>query len=120
MNSQKISQPLADQLEGATQGNRHDVIVELAQPLTHDAPEQSRAANIAARKQAFTKTAEPVESLIQSLGGVVTDRAWINGSIRARIDEKAISALSAENDVMRLDVPHPLKADTTSPKRRGR
>jgi hypothetical protein len=113
MYEQKISQPLADQLNASTGGNRLDVIVELAQPPAHDAPGEPRAGKIAARKEAFAKTAEPVETLIRNLGGEVTDRAWINGVLRARIDENTISALSAQNDVTRLDVPHPLKADVT-------
>jgi hypothetical protein len=111
MHEQKISLPLAEQLKESTGRHHLDVIVELAQPAAHDAPEESRASKIAARKEAFSKTAEPVESLIRSLGGEVTDRAWINGALRARIDQNTISALSAHNGVTRLDVPHPLKAD---------
>jgi hypothetical protein len=113
MDEQKVSRSLAEQLTESTVSSRHDVIVELAQPAAHDAPEASRAAKIAARKEAFAKTVEPIESLIRGLGGEVTDRAWINGVLRARIDENTISALSAQNHVTRLDVPHPLKADVT-------
>jgi len=111
MHEQKISPPLAEQLKESAGGNRLDVIVELAQPAAHDAPEASRAARIAARKEAFAQTAGPVESLIHRLGGEVTDRAWINGVLRARLDKDAISALSAHRAVTRLDSPHRLKAD---------
>ena len=112
MHENKISRPLAEELKKST-GNRLDVIVELAQPAANDDPEESRPAKIAARQQAFARASEPVESLIRSLGGEVTDRAWINGVLRARIDENTISVLSAQNYVTRLDVPHALKADLT-------
>jgi hypothetical protein len=111
MYDQKISPPLAEQLKASTGGKRLDVIVELAQDSGRDTSEAPRAAKIAARKAAFAQTAEPVETLIRSLGGEVTDRAWINEVLRARLDKDAISALSAHRAVTRLDVPHQLNAD---------
>jgi len=43
--------------------------------------------------------------------GVVTGEAWINGTLRARLDRNMIAALSKENRIARIDVPHVLKSD---------
>ena len=64
-----------------------------------------RAMKMEARKRAFEQQAEPVVRLIQSLGGEVTGQAWINSSLRARLDKNMISSLSTNSNVSRLDLP---------------
>jgi hypothetical protein len=111
MESEKISQPLAESLRDPHGDDWLDVIVELGAPeVTHD-PLVSRAAHISACKEAFARHAGPVVDRIRTLGGEVTDQAWINGSLRARLAKNMVPALSSENLVTRLDLPRGLKAD---------
>jgi hypothetical protein len=111
MEAAKISPPLAEELKESTEDNWLDVIVELARQDVTEAANASRQAKIEAQKQAFEQEAEPVVNLIQSLGGEVTGKVWLNGSLRAKLDKKMISALSSQRNVSRLDLPHLLKAD---------
>jgi hypothetical protein len=111
MEAAKISPPLAEELKESAGDNRLDVIVELAGQDVAEAAGASRQAKIEARKQAFEREAEPVVELIHSLGGEVTGKVWLNGSLRARLDKNMISALSTQRNVSRLDLSHLLKAD---------
>jgi hypothetical protein len=109
----KISPSLAEQLKESPRNNCLDVIVEFVKHDVLEAASSNRAAKLEARKQAFERLAEPVVDLIHSLGGEVTGKAWINGSLQARLDQNMISALSTERNISRLDLPHPLKADVS-------
>ena len=111
MQSEKISQPLAESMQDARGDDWLDVIVELGGPDAANAAGLSRSERIAALKETFSKQAEPVAEVIHRLGGEVTGRAWINGSISARVAKKMIPALSSESHVSRLDLPHRIAAD---------
>jgi hypothetical protein len=111
MGSEKISAPLAERLEHPEGDDWLDVVVELGEGPTEEDPHAPRAAKISARKEAFARQAEPVAAKIRSLGGEVTGEAWINATLRARLDRNMIAALSKENRIARIDLPHMLKSD---------
>src|SRR5690349_10495047 len=102
MEAAKISPPLAAHLNQSPGDNWLDVIVELARQDPAEASHAGREARINARRQAFEQQAGPVTDLIRSLGGEVTGKAWINGSLRARLNRNMISTLSTQPEVIRL------------------
>lgn len=109
--SAKISPPLADALEEG--GNDPvDVIVEVASPRAADVPGASRAEKIANLKAAFDRSAQPVAARIRGMGGEVTGEAWINCSLRARLPRKLVQTLADEDQVVKLDLPGRIRAET--------
>jgi hypothetical protein len=109
---EKISQSLAESLQGADAQDWIDLIVELEQPRAAELPGSSRAEKIAALKEDFARRAEPVAERIRRMGGEVTGQAWINSSLRARVAKKMVAGLSDEAHVIRLDLPHLIQAES--------
>ena len=113
MSSEKVSPQLTASLKQTGEEGLVDLIVELADPPATKTDTDERTHQIAARKEAFSKHAEPVAEQIRRMGGEVTDQAWINSSMRARVSKKMIAALSEAPQVKRLDLPRAIKADTS-------
>ncbi|HEV3457316.1 MAG TPA: hypothetical protein VHG32_12215 [Thermoanaerobaculia bacterium] len=109
----KLTSQLRRHLATTPEGYPVEVVVELG-TKTH-APRgravAGRAAKIAALKRVFSASAEPIERAIESSGGEVLDRAWLNQSLKARLPREAVVALGEREDVERLDMPAPLQPD---------
>ncbi|MFP5317386.1 MAG: hypothetical protein ACLGI2_03720 [Acidimicrobiia bacterium] len=89
-----------------------DVVIEVAGPSPeHTAPGPSRSARAAALGDAFARAAGPVERAVEAAGGVVTGRAWVNGTVRARVPAAALETLAALDGVVSLGPPRPLAPD---------
>lgn len=111
MRSDKISRSLAVSLEGSGPEDWLDLIVEVGTPAPQEVSGSCRAEKIASLKDAFARRAGPVMDRIRCLGGEVTEQAWINGSLRARMLKRTIPDLSEESSVARLDLPHKILAE---------
>jgi len=101
---------LIERLEAAAGDPLIDVILEVhAQPAAEPATRAlSRTEAIAATKQRFSEAAAPVEQHVMKLGGEILERAWINGSIRARVPVSSIRQLADAEGIASIDVPHTL------------
>lgn len=110
MSAEKLSAELAAQLASVGPEELIDVICEMEEPTGEDAG-QDRSARIAARKRTFGEAARPVETLVEDLGGVVLDRAWINRTLRARVPAGQLDALARAEGVRRIDVPRRIESD---------
>jgi hypothetical protein len=109
----KLSSDLRRTLAASRKGDTVDVVVEVgkkdgvaAEPASGD-----RAEKIAALKMHFSASAEPIERAIESSGGEVLDRAWLNQSLKARLPREAVEALGEREDVDLLDTPRTLRPD---------
>jgi hypothetical protein len=109
----KLSSDLRQQLAATPTGHSVEVVVEVgkkagvaAEPAAGD-----RAQRIAAMKASFSVSAEPIERAIESSGGTVIDRAWINQSLKVRLPREAVEALGERDDVARVDTPRSLRPD---------
>lgn len=108
----KVSSRLQEKLKGVPRDGMLDLVLELRGPE----PEAigSRTERIAAAKQAFAQNVEQVEAAIMRSGGVVLDRLWLSGALRARVPAHAIPELSKLDRVVLLDSARPLTAETSS------
>jgi|GEM_PF-1361315 len=110
----KFTNGLAAKLRRSSEQDVLDIVVEVAPsapvPRTPSAG-VSRAAAIAAQKQAFFTAAEPIEAVIRLLGGEVTDRAWITQSMRARMPAGGLRRLAQHDRVTTVDLPRGISAD---------
>ena len=111
----KLSSTLSERLDAADASDVLEVVVELQRPegptAAPAAGAQSRSAEIAARKEAFSQKMTPVEEAVRSLGGEVTGAAWINQTIRARVPACGVKELCQRQEVAAIDLPHPIKPD---------
>lgn len=73
----------------------------------------SRTELIAERKESFARTSTPVEDAIVRAGGIVTGKAWINRTLKARVPVESIKRISELDEVESLDTPHDLDPDVT-------
>lgn len=112
MNTSKLSPDLSSRLTQAGSSEVLDVILEL-----RPQPEQaravgprSRAEEIAAREECFSRGTQPVEQVIEQIGGEVTGRAWINQTVQARVPAHGVHRLSDLEEVALLDTPHAVEA----------
>jgi hypothetical protein len=99
--SAKISPALESRL-GAEDDDLLDVVVELERAAPEGSP------SVPKLREAFERDAAPVSGAISSLGGEVTDQAWLNRTLRAKVPASAVSALADHDAVALLDVPHRL------------
>lgn len=81
-----------------------DIVVELEQ-------DPAAAQSVEEMQQSFGRMRAPVDKTIFGLGGTVTDEAWINHTLRARIPARGLPDLSQLATVRALDIPHKLEAD---------
>jgi hypothetical protein len=109
----KLSGDLQKQLAATPKGHSVEVVVEVgkkagaaAEPASGD-----RDQRIAALKKDFSLCVEPIERAIESSGGTVLDRAWINQSLKVRLPREAVEALGERDDVARVDTPRSLRPD---------
>jgi hypothetical protein len=113
MDAGKLTPGLAARIESASASEYVDLILELC---SQPAPPQmasfgSRGEKIAAQKEAFSRNAAPVESLVLQLGGEITGRAWINRTMRARVPIQSVGRLSEIDNVAALDLPRSIEPD---------
>ncbi len=109
----KLSSDLRQQLAATAEGHSVEVVVEVGRKAAVAAGPApgDRAQKIAALKQSFSISAEPIERAIVSSGGTVIDRAWINQSLKVRLPREAVEALSEREDVDRVDTPRTIKPE---------
>ncbi|HEX4964335.1 MAG TPA: hypothetical protein VF173_26185 [Thermoanaerobaculia bacterium] len=108
----KLSGDLQKKLAATPMGDSVDVVVEVGgKSSSPTAKTGDRALRIAALKKGFSTCAEPIERAIESSGGTVLDRAWLNQSLKARVPKEAVEALGEREDVERLDTPRALRPD---------
>ncbi len=116
-NQHKVSQKLAQQANSlASDADVLEIIVELEQQskpqtvggqnVTH-----SRTAQIAARKESFARISSPVENAISQAGGEVTEKAWINRTLRAKLPAGSLQKISELRQVEKLDAPSEIEPD---------
>jgi hypothetical protein len=72
----------------------------------------SRQAQIAERKKIFSDISKPVEEAITRVGGKVTGRAWINGTLQATVPANSVDQISELDEVERIAEPRALEPDT--------
>jgi len=97
--------PELEQLAGSQEAEGLlDIVVELEQ-------DPAAAQSVEQMQQSFGRMRAPVDKTILELGGTVTDEAWINHTLRARIPARGLPDLSQLATVRALDVPHKLEAD---------
>jgi hypothetical protein len=113
MDRAKLTEGLASRLEQASAADVLEVVLELRAPDEPEAASQarSRADKIGLQKGAFGRAVGPVEEAIQSVGGEVTGKAWINHTLRARVPAEGVGQLSDLDVVAALDTPHILRPD---------
>lgn len=111
----KFSQKLTEQIKSvASDTDVLDVVVELEQQAKTQknvAQASSRTAQIAARKDSFARTSSPVENAISQAGGEVTEKAWINRTLRAKLPAKSLQKISELREVEKLDAPRGIEPD---------
>src|SRR4051794_25479854 len=96
----KLSSDLRQRLAATPKGHTVEVVVEVGKnAAATEAVSGDRAQKIAAMKQSFSVSAEPIERAIESSGGKVTDRAWINQTLKAQLPREAVEALGEREDV---------------------
>lgn len=81
----KISPNLAARVQKLDASEALDVVVELSSPTKETQQAQSRQQKITALKESFNQNTQPLEQLIQQLGGTVIGRGWLNGTLLAQI-----------------------------------
>jgi hypothetical protein len=102
----EVHSRLRDAIEHATAEERLLVILELP-PIVVE-PVGTRTERIARTESAFRAIAEPVKSVVESLGGEVIDQAWINSTLKCRVSAAALRVLAERDDIKKIDLPHPL------------
>jgi hypothetical protein len=109
----KITPPLAETLDAADPNESVVVIVEMTPraAATRAFAPSERQQQIAMRRAAFAEQASPIEQTIESAGGEVLDRAWINNTMKARVPAGAVRKLVELDGVEALDVEHRLRRD---------
>ncbi len=114
----KVSLKLAEQVKSlSSDADVLEVIVELEQqskPQTTAAQSgvHSRTAQIAARKESFARISFPVETAISQAGGEVTEKAWINRTLRAKLPAKSLQRICELHEVEKLDASREIELDT--------
>jgi hypothetical protein len=113
MQPSKISESLAERLHSSADDDMVELVVELDTPPPTTAParESSRRERTTAVREAFETGSRPLESEIESAGGEITGRAWINQTVRARLPKRAVAAVTERREVRRLDTTRRIEAD---------
>jgi hypothetical protein len=109
----KLSSDLRQRLAATPEGQPVEVVVEVGKKAgaTSEPASGDRAQKIAALKQDFATSIEPIEQAIEHFGGTVLDRAWINQTLKALLPREAVEALCKRDDVERVDTPRTLQKD---------
>jgi hypothetical protein len=111
----KVRAILAEHLNKADPSDLLEIILELYPPVesasTGATAMQSRSEQIAAKQEAFSRDVAPVKEAIRKVGGEITELAWINQTVRARVPARRVKELSQHEKVAALDLSHPLKPD---------
>lgn len=102
----EVHSRLRDAIEHAGAEERFLVILEL--PPIKVEPRGTRAERIARTEAVFRATAEPVKSVVESLGGEVIGEAWINSTLKCRVPAAALRVLAERDDIKKIDLPHSL------------
>lgn len=96
--SPKITAELGSQLQ-QDRDRPLDVVVELS-------PDSTEASSAPEMRKAFEKDVAPVSELISRCGGEVTDTAWLNRTLRAKVPAASVPRIEDLGVVAALDVPH--------------
>lgn len=108
----KLSEQLQQQLAQPDAPDMLDIIIELQNSTESEgAGKQSRQEKIAAMKESFDRDVAPIDKAVRDLGGDLSGHAWINRTVRARVPAQGLKALSAQELIARIDVPHELEPD---------
>ena len=108
----KLSSDLRRRLAATPKGEPIEVVVEVGKnAAATETVSGDRAQRIAAQKQSFSLSAAPIEQAIESSGGKVIDRAWINQTIKAELSREGVEALGEREDVERVDTPRSIQPD---------
>ena len=109
--AEKISSELLKSIQGVGSGDYINVILELEAAQAHTATQDSRAERIAALKQSFGQTLDVVSDVVSSIGGEITQTAWLNRTARARIPADKINVLAEHPKILGIDVAHSLSPE---------
>lgn len=110
--SRKLAPDLASALDEATGGETLlDIVVEFDCQAADEAANGTPRLAIQRRRAQFEALAQPVTSLIVASGGEVLGKAWINGTLRARLPVERLDDLLRDSSVAFVDVPHRLERD---------
>src|SRR5215217_716889 len=101
---QKITPALGSRMQEERGDAPLDVIVELT-------PDPVEPESVPELREAFEKAVEPVNSAIARCGGEVTDAAWLNRTVRAKLSAAGVHELTELHGVARVDVPHRIARD---------
>lgn len=113
----KVSQKLAKQVKSASSdADVLDVIVELEQQSNFStnavqSEVYSRTTQIAARKESFARISSSVEDIISQSGGEVTEKAWLNRTLRAKVPVNSLKRICELSEVEKIDAPHEIEPD---------
>lgn len=108
----KLTEQLHQLLESANASDLVDVIVELHDDGELEAAEpQTKSQRIAHLKETFNRKVVPLQETVKSIGGEVTEEAWINQTLHVRVRADQVNLLGAHDEVATLDVPRPLSRD---------
>jgi hypothetical protein len=106
----KFTQLLAGQLGQKAVSEVVEVVVELRAPSDIGAA-LPRAQRMARLKEQFEHEKAPVEQAIARAGGTVTDRAWINHSLKCRLPRGSLTQLTALPEVAAIDLPRAIEPE---------
>src|SRR5688500_3082540 len=118
----KLKPNLAEQLAKAPSSELVDVVVELRPEAESSASagagaarsapaKASRAELIAAKKAAFERSLAGVEEAVRKAGGQITERAWINQTVRARVPAAGVKELCRHHSVAAVGAATRLSAE---------
>jgi hypothetical protein len=115
----KVSEQLSELLQSKEPSDYVDVIVELHQTDEDEASGQggaplTRNERITQSKDRFDRRIVPLQETIRKIGGEITGQAWINETLRVRVPADKVKLLSDDDDVAKVDIPHPLTRDATA------
>ena len=102
------------QPEPSAPAGADDDLVELVVELERVASAEaglSRAAKIAAHKDAFERQSAPVAAAITEAGGEVVGRAWINQTLKARVPRHAVETVARLDEVAQVEAPRRLELE---------
>lgn len=111
----KLSADLLQHLENSKDTEMLDIIIEVSpdensNSLSEDS-KLTRQERIAVRRDSFVQQSAPIETAVQEEGGEITDRAWINQTLKARIPAKAVKKISEQQNIYNLAIPRAIEKD---------
>lgn len=116
MRNAKLTEPLAQRLAAVAAEELVEVVFELVSRARaarkQTIASQSRRERIQAQKEAFARSARPLESAITGAGGEVTGSVWVNKTVRARVPANRVEQVVARPEVGLADLPGVVRLET--------